>query len=296
VDLTTNRVSNVSTIAYARHLALTPDNRTLYVSYQAGGPGGSWGHDAIGYFDTKTDRLLGSIHGFPNVGEHLIVSPDGSQLWEDGGDACILGSYDHVGCPFVPAALVNVITTRDNKLIKAVALEGVLTNSISFFPGGTAVVAAGETLVLIDTKQFSIVGSVPIRSLGNLAIAKDGSFAYVPLAGEEGVAVLELRHQVHAIALSNLSESTGTFPVAILNTKDFDANSVDPTTLTLNGKRVQRTLTGTAIATHQHIQSLRNYDLVVNFPADGLQPGTNATLQGKTFSGVSIRATVHIGK
>lgn len=133
VDLATDRVSNVSSIAYARHLALTPDNRTLYVSYQAGGPGGSWGHDAIGYFDTKTDRLLGSIHGFPNVGEYLAVSPDGSQLWEDGGDACILASYDHVGCAFVPAALVNVISTRDNKLIKAVALQGVLTNSISFF-------------------------------------------------------------------------------------------------------------------------------------------------------------------
>jgi hypothetical protein len=108
--------------------------------------------------------------------------------------------------------------------------------------------------------------------------------------------VLELRHQVHAIALSSLSESTGTFPIAILNTKDFDANSVDPTTLTLNGRSAQRTLTGTVIATHQHVQSLEKYDLVVNFPIDGLQPGTNAMLQGKTFSGVSIRATVHIGK
>jgi hypothetical protein len=132
--------------------------------------------------------------------------------------------------------------------------------------------------------------------LGNLAVTADGSLAYVPLSGEESAAVLELVRHVHAIALSTLGESAGTFPIAILNTKDFDPKSVDPTTLTLNGKSVQRTFTGALSATHQHIQSLDKYDLIVNFPAQGLKPGANTVLQGKTFSGVSIRATVHIGK
>lgn len=148
---------------------------------------------------------------------------------------------------------------------------------------------------MIDTKQFSIVGSVPIRSLGNLAVTGDGSLAYVPLSAEESLAVLELVRHVPAIALGTLSESAGTFPIAILNTKDFDAKSVDPTTLTLNGASVQRTVTGALVATHQHIQSLDKYDLIVNFPAQGLKPGSNALLEGKTFSGVSIRSTVHIG-
>ena len=68
LDATTGSVVVISKIVYTEGLALTPDGRRLYVSYQAGGPGGSPGHDVIGYFDTTTDQLAGVVPGeIPNV-------------------------------------------------------------------------------------------------------------------------------------------------------------------------------------------------------------------------------------
>src|SRR2546425_13116661 len=109
VDTESNKVSTLRTEGYPMGLALTPDGRVLYVNYQNGGPGGSWGHDAIGRFDASTGVFLGSTTGLPHVGQTIAVSPDGSQVWANGTDACYRPQYDHRGCPFVPGGIINVI-------------------------------------------------------------------------------------------------------------------------------------------------------------------------------------------
>jgi hypothetical protein len=95
-NLGTQSTDIISRTVYARALALTPDSRRLYVSYQANGPGGSTGHDAIGYFDTARDRYPGAIKGLANVGDGLSATPDGSRVWESGADACDSPQYDHM--------------------------------------------------------------------------------------------------------------------------------------------------------------------------------------------------------
>jgi YVTN family beta-propeller protein len=296
IDLETNRISKVSTLGYARKLAITPDGKRLYVSYQSGDPNGSPGHDSIGYFDLAANRLIGTIHGFPNVGECLNVSPDGSQIWEDGGDACLLTSYDHAGCPFVPAGVMNVLSSSENRLLRTIALEGPVNDCAGFVPGGPAMVATQERLLLIDTKNFNIVGSVPISSFGKPAIARDGSVAYAPVSGRNQVAVLELTRHVQAIALDDAPNAAGTLPIAILSTTGFNARSVDPRTLKLNGKQALRTAEGIPEASQEGIRGWQGLQVIVNFPAKGVQPNSDLELEGKTLSGVSIRSTIHVGK
>ena len=296
INLATGQRSDVSTIVYARALALSPNGKTLYVSYQAGGPDGSMGHDAIGYFDTETDRFLGSIHGFANVGECLTVSPDNTQIWENGGDACLLPSYDHAGCPFVPAGLVNIVRTSDHKLARAVFFEGTLIGCPTLLKNGVAMLATGSRLLLLDRSKFRIIGSVPLTSSGKVAVTRDQTRAYAPASNEECIAVLELARQVTAMPMANPGNSGETLPVAVLTTSDFDATSVDPTTLTLNGIPVERTGTGPVAATYGHIQGVNGLELIVNFPARELKPNSKAVLEGKTFSGISIRSTVQIGR
>ena len=50
------------------------------MSYPGAGPGGSAGHNAIGYFDTSTDRFMGAIKGFANVGGFMAIAPDGCRV------------------------------------------------------------------------------------------------------------------------------------------------------------------------------------------------------------------------
>ena len=79
VDTDSHRVSTLRTEGHPMGLALTPDGRFLYVNYQNGGPGGPWGHDAVGRVDASTGAFLGSTTGMPHVGQTIVASPDGSQ-------------------------------------------------------------------------------------------------------------------------------------------------------------------------------------------------------------------------
>ena len=99
-------------------LEMDPTGKRLYVSYQCAGPGGRPGHDAIGVYTLPSLEEIGVIAGPPNVGGQVLLSPDGKQLWVNGIDACSQPAYDHEGCPLVPGRAVNVIDTADLRLKK----------------------------------------------------------------------------------------------------------------------------------------------------------------------------------
>lgn len=193
IETGTNAVSTVSGFVCPEGVAVTPDGQFLYVNYQCGGPGGSGGHDAVGRFDAATGAFLGSILGLPNVGNRITISPDGSQAWENGGDACISGSYDHVGCPAVPAGVVNALSTSTNSLLQSIGFPGFAPGITSFFPDSQfAAIGSAPNLLIFSTSTFAVVDSLPIAASGSLAFTPDGKHAYAPIPGEGKVALLKI--------------------------------------------------------------------------------------------------------
>lgn len=193
IDTATNAVSTVSGFVCPEGVAVTPDGQFLYVNYQCGGPGGSGGHDAVGRFNASTGAFLGSVLGLPNVGNRISVSPDGSQVWENGGDACISGGYDHAGCPAVPAGVVNAISTSTNSLLQSIGFPGFSPGITSFFPNSEfAAIGSGSNLLIFSTSTFAVVDSLPIATSGSLAFTPDGKHAYAPMPGAGKVALLKI--------------------------------------------------------------------------------------------------------
>jgi YVTN family beta-propeller protein len=192
MDTATNSVVSVSGFVCPEGVGVTPDGSTLYVNYQCGGPGGSGGHDAVGRFNASTGAFTGSITGLPNVGGRLFVSPDGAQVWENGGDACVAPFYDHAGCPFVPSGVVNVISASTNTLQHSIGFSGFTPGHVSFLPDGSrALIGNGANLSLFDTSTFALVGNIPVPASGSVVFAPNGK-AYAPLPGQNQVAVLSL--------------------------------------------------------------------------------------------------------
>jgi probable HAF family extracellular repeat protein/YVTN family beta-propeller protein len=213
IDTATNNVSNVSGFTCPEGVRVTPDGSTVYVNYQCGGPGGSGGHDAVGRFDAATGAFLGSITGLPNVGSRLTISPDGAQVWENGGDACSAAFYDHVGCPFVPSGVVNVISISSNALQQSLGFSGFSPGLISFFPDSSRAIVgnASSTLLIYDTATFGVVDTLSVPGSGSVAFAPNGQ-AYAPLPQENKVAILQLSCQnLLTPVFSNLSSPTITY-------------------------------------------------------------------------------------
>lgn len=292
LDLPTRSVRIISKTGYVHGLVLTADGRRLYVAYEAGGPGGSFGHDAIGYFDTATDQLAGAITGFANVGTALRLSPDGSQVWENGADACDSPQYDHVGCPAVPAGLLNIISAADNKL-RAVAVRGGRVQGITFSPDAEYVaVGLTDALLVLRTKDLTIAASLPVGSTGRLAFTADGLRVYSPVNGRAAVAVIQVGVEVQALRLTGRKEGDQALTIGIPTGPDYHAESIDPGSLRLDGVPVNRTETGALAASVEGLVGFPGHSLIVHFTMDGAKSGSKMTLVGKTYSGMPIRGMV----
>ncbi len=171
-------------------VAVTPDGKFLYVNYQCGGPGGSGGHDAVGVFDAATGAYLTSITGLPNVGGPISVSPDGMQVWEYGADACSAPFYDHAGCSLVPGAVVNVLSTATNSLIRSLGFTlAEASGHTSFFPDSRHALVGGNNLKIIDTAGFGRVQTLNFPAGGSVAFI-DG-LGFMPVSAHNTVYVLE---------------------------------------------------------------------------------------------------------
>lgn len=88
--------------------------------------------------------------------------------------------------------------------------------------------------------------------------------------------------------------SDGVVPVAVLTTLDFDAATVDVSTLVFEGAYVNEKGKSGKFGSLSDIDSDGDLDLVLHFPTDGLilSPiATEATVQGATFDGIHIEGT-----
>jgi len=296
----TNSLSQISSTVCPEGVAVTPNASKLYVNYQCFGPGGSGGHDAVEVVSATTDAFLGSITGLPNVGEAASMSPNGLQLWENGGDACASPAYDHVGCPppGVPESVINVIGTSTNTLIRSLGGFG---GYMSFSPDSTRVfLTAGNNLDVVDTTTFAVVDTIALPASGSVAFTPDGTRAYAPLPSQNSVAVLST---VLIVAIDIKPEedppsinarSQGKIPVAILSGPTFDApSSVERTSLTFGRTGAEQSL-AFCNPGGEDVNGDGLPDLVCHFntPLTGFRPGDTAgVLRGKTLGGLSIQGT-----
>jgi hypothetical protein len=86
--------------------------------------------------------------------------------------------------------------------------------------------------------------------------------------------------------------SQGNVPVAIFSTADFDATTVDPTTVTLAGASVRLKGKGTPMASFEDINGDGLLDIIVHVDTTALEltgEDTEAILEGETFDGQKIR-------
>lgn len=185
-------------------IAISNDEQRLYVNYQCYGPGGrpeSPAHDSIGVYQLPSHKLIQVIAGLPNVGGQLALSPDGSQLWAEGNDACSRPDYPHTdACPGFPVRVVNAIRTSDLRVISyGLALED-FNGRISLSPEGDAFVGGGTYLKEIPShnlKEISrhnplIVNRLPIANVGEVAFRGDirAEYMYVTVRDRNLVYVM----------------------------------------------------------------------------------------------------------
>lgn len=192
LDLATGDLVNVPTVVCPAAVAVSPDGLRLFVDYQCGGPAGRRGHDSVDVLALPAGGLLATIAGLPNVGRALALTPSGHELWLDAGDACRNPSYDHAGCPRVPASVVHVLRGADGTLLRSLPLPaGDLVRGLAFTPDGTrAVIGGTERLHVVDTRSLVEVESMAL-DCGTPAPSPDGRTLYVPVPSEQALLVLE---------------------------------------------------------------------------------------------------------
>lgn len=187
---------------------MTPDGRRLYVSFQCGGPGGYAGHDALGIFDAETGALVTDLAGPPRVGTAIALTPDGNEVWADGGGACAEPKFDHRGCPFVPAGLVQIFSSGNLQLLKTVAMAGAQTGQqvggIVMLPGGERVL---DGSIILSSARFSRLEALPptFSGIGFGAVSRDGSHLYLPVSHGETSAIADFSPTSSACAPPTLN-------------------------------------------------------------------------------------------
>lgn len=136
LNLATRNLQTFASLPGATGVALTRDDRLLYVSCRPPALGGSAGHNALAWYDARSGALVDSVNTLPYIAGDLVVSPDGRQLWAEGQDACVSTPYDHRGCPFVPGPVIHAFTAT-GKLIRTFGYNHQPPGALSFFPDGS---------------------------------------------------------------------------------------------------------------------------------------------------------------
>ena len=205
-------------------IAISKDEKLMYVSYQCFGPGGTTAHDAVGVYALPSFTPLATIRGLANVGGQLLLSSDDSQVWIQGQDACSRPDYPHQGCPDLPSRIVNVLRASDFQslnhfqdfdcaetsgaspgcpLLKAFPFSLQDFNGrMSMSPAGKAFIGGGINLKEVDIRDTATISldkvtRLPIADTGDLAFTSDGQTAYVTLTDKNAVALLSFSPTAH---------------------------------------------------------------------------------------------------
>lgn len=196
IDASSFRVTLLDPTPAPVALALTPDGSQLFVNYQSGGPGGRDGHDALARFDTRTGRRLGTMGGFANVGGLRALATDGRQVWASGLDACSATRYDHIGCPMVPAGLLNVLDALTGRLVRSIPLagpaHGAHVHGVRLHPDGQTAWVTASGIRIFDRRTLSMIAAAPMLAAPHFLLAKGGRQLYCVLDAAAKVVRLDV--------------------------------------------------------------------------------------------------------
>jgi hypothetical protein len=174
LDIETGRLDTIRTIGCPVYLTAAPRSPRVFLSYQCGGPGGRWGHDALEIIDAHTRKPVLSRAGPPLVGSALAISPDEEHLWVDTHDACTSADYDQVGCPPGSGPVLHAFKAETLEPLLTVRVPGEGFQGLPiFYPDGARLVVVGRALNVIDGALGTIYESIG-REVGFGAFTPDG--------------------------------------------------------------------------------------------------------------------------
>jgi YVTN family beta-propeller protein len=187
---------------YPVGILIAPDGNHIFVNYQDGGPAlprlesYTPAHDALVEYDLSSGGIVKMGHSLPNVGDQIALSPDGTQLWSNGADACSRPDYPHDGCPSVPSRVVNALRVSDDPNLTLTPLKTFgfkldeFNGRISISPQGEVFVGGGIYLKRIDPRTLKVVQLLNIAAAGDVVFSPDGRTAYVTVGEMNQVDVL----------------------------------------------------------------------------------------------------------
>jgi YVTN family beta-propeller protein len=173
-------------------IAISKNGQKLFVNYQCYGPLGWLAHDSIVEYALPSYQRTIIRNDLANIGDQLAISPDGTELWATGADACSRPDYNHAGCPSFPSRIVNVLRVSDDpsqdmQVLKSIGFSISDSNGrISFSPGGDAFVGGGIELKQVNTRSLDSIHQIHIASAGDVVFSPDGNIAYITVK-EKGV-------------------------------------------------------------------------------------------------------------
>lgn len=236
MDTITNVLSSIDETSCPTAVAFTPDGKYAYVNYQCAPDPGANGHDPIFKFDARTDKPIDKIWSkgthpgaerIANVGGPLSVSPNGSQLWANGIDACARGvsekdpgGYDFEGCPplldserqelerqkekgghYIGRGIVNIININSGVIeakgfpAREFGSDKRLGAAIpTIFPDGKRAAVSTENRILVfDTGTLNQIDmELEIPRASNLVFTSDQRRAYVASGVENAAYSIQL--------------------------------------------------------------------------------------------------------
>lgn len=180
LDLRSRRWSTITAAPCPWYVNLDPPGKRLVVSFQCGGPNGRNGHDAVEIFDVETGRRLDSFAGPPIVGGKHAFSPDGENLWIDGGDACSAPGYDHEGCLVAPGRSGYVYHIADRKMVHTFGFPADRFAWPQFLAGRRVLFSAASASVhdIFNFLTIEEAKSPPFEEFGHADISADGRRAF----------------------------------------------------------------------------------------------------------------------
>lgn len=308
IDTSTNMViANIPVGGIPEGLVITPDGSKVYV------PNGTGYYTSV--ISTATNTVIATIPT-GNYAQGVAVNPDGTRVY--------IGNHlDHN---------VSVVDTSTNSIIATVANVPWPGGIVVDPTGTLVYAAGDRQVTIIDTGTNNVIGAIPLVPSGpqipcwglGISITPDGSSIYVAQPDQNFVSVFDTSNNSLITTIpvglnprafgafigepvpkpitidikpgSNPNsinlKSKGVVPVAVLTTEDFDASTIDPSTVKFAGASPLRW-------TMEDVDGDGDTDMGFHFETQELnldEQSTEATLIGLTYGGMPFQGkdTVNI--
>lgn len=241
VDVAQNKIiANINVGYTPKNLVLSPDGTKLYVAIDESGEGGDHNHYVV-VVNTQNNSVITKIttaQGKPGVYQRLVVSPDGSKVYDslsglsiegliaiDTSNNSISKKYNFTGDGLAispDGTKLYLIKAYDGTVTVIDATGGAQIAQISGMPRayGLAISPDGSRLytlaigavTAIDTNTNKIIDTVRVQGGAGIAVTPDGSEIYVPSFAGNDVDVINAKTlQVTQVPVAAVQVSVGHF-------------------------------------------------------------------------------------